>query len=215
MVDDLVTRGTGEPYRMFTSRAEYRLMLREDNADLRLAEKAFDLGLITGERLALTREIMTARDREIQRVRHCVIRPTRPVNTWLESAGSAPIATGCRLDQILKRSGLDYSVVDALDPSPEALTDRVKQQVEIELKYEGYISRQLSEIEKFRNMERIRIPEGLSYAGIPGLSSELKEKLWAVKPESLGQASRIDGMTPAAISVIMVAITAFRKTPST
>ncbi|MFH1154698.1 MAG: tRNA uridine-5-carboxymethylaminomethyl(34) synthesis enzyme MnmG [Pseudomonadota bacterium] len=211
MIDDLVTRGTSEPYRMFTSRAEYRLILREDNADLRLAEKAHDLGLITKDTLMKPREIMARRDREITRVRQSIIKPSQTVNTWLEAAGTPPITTGTRLDQILKRSGLDYTTVETLDPSPEPVPGRVRQQVEIEIKYEGYISRQLHEIQKFRNMEKIRIPRELLYDDIPGLSNEMKEKLSRVMPESLGQASRLDGMTPAALSVIMVAVTAFKK----
>ncbi len=208
MVDDLVTRGTKEPYRMFTSRAEYRLMLREDNADLRLAEKGHALGLVNDEALFKTREIKKERDIEISRIRATVVKPSEATNAWLEKAGSPPLSTGIKLDQLLKRAGLNYSCVEKLDPPSAPLDDRAKQQVEIELKYQGYIDRQLREIKKFKQMERINIPGSLNFNAVHGLSNEAREKLSRVMPTSLGQASRIDGMTPAAISVLLVAIKA-------
>ncbi|MCG8615104.1 MAG: tRNA uridine-5-carboxymethylaminomethyl(34) synthesis enzyme MnmG [Desulfobacterales bacterium] len=215
MVDDLVTRGTNEPYRMFTSRAEYRLMLREDNADLRLAETAFEYGLINREALEFARDIQAQTTAEIDRVKQAVVKPTPENNTFLEAQGSNPITTGVKLEQLLKRAELGYDSLSTIAPPPEPVHDRAARQVEIEIKYEGYIQRQYNEIRKFRDLEKIRIPEGFSFDDAHGLSNEIREKLNRIMPASLGQASRIDGMTPAAISVLMVAITAFHqnKTP--
>jgi tRNA uridine 5-carboxymethylaminomethyl modification enzyme len=214
MVDDLVTRGTTEPYRMFTSRAEYRLMLREDNADLRLAEIAYEYGLIDSDRLALCREIGQQTCREIQRVKQAVVKPDKDVNQHLASLDSPPLSTGVKLEQLLKRSELNYQNLLAIAPPPEPIPSRVAQQVEIEIKYEGYITRQLNEIKKFKHLERIHIPDRFDYSNAHGLSNEVREKLKKIQPETLGQASRIDGMTPAAISVLMVAIAAFNTQKS-
>ncbi len=210
MVDDLVTRGTVEPYRMFTSRAEYRLMLREDNADLRLMEKGHDLGLIDADTIADLRERKRHIEAEIRRVKGTVIKPSNENNAYLITRGTKPISNGARLDQLLKRAELDYHAVEALAPASEAIRTPVAQQVEVEIKYEGYIQRQTREIERFRNLESMRIPEGFDFGKVHGLSNELKEKLSAVRPASLGQASRMDGITPAAISVLMVAMKAWR-----
>jgi tRNA uridine 5-carboxymethylaminomethyl modification enzyme len=208
MIDDLVTRGTNEPYRMFTSRAEYRLILREDNADFRLMQAGHELGLVPADTLKDMQERKKAVRGEIQRVRQTVLKPMDAVNSFLKSKNSAPIAQGAPLAQLLKRAELDYDVVRELAPPPEPVAPRVARQVEIEIKYEGYIKRQVTEIERFKHLERIRLPEDLDYNGVHGLSNELKEKLSAVRPASLGQASRISGMTPAAISVLMVALRA-------
>jgi tRNA uridine 5-carboxymethylaminomethyl modification enzyme len=208
MIDDLVTRGTREPYRMFTSRAEYRLMLREDNADFRLMEIGHSLGLIDQASL----QDLEGRRRqiadEIRRIRGSVIKPTGAVNAYLAEKGTNPISSGTYLDQLLKRAELDYEVVKSLDPSPVAIGPKIARQVEIDIKYEGYIARQRREIEKFRNLERMPIPACFDFNRVHGLSNELKEKLSAVRPTSLGQTSRIDGMTPAALSVLMVALKA-------
>jgi len=211
LIDDLVTRGTREPYRMFTSRAEYRLMLREDNADLRLMETGCELGLIDQNTLTDVKERKREIENEIQRVKTTVIRPTDAVNAYLTEQGTKRIDNGIHLDNLLKRAELDYRVVESLAPAAQPLSLKICQQVEIEIKYEGYIQRQYREIDKFRNLERMKIPESLNYADIHGLSNELKEKLAAVKPASLGQASRIDGMTPSAISVLMIAIKVFDR----
>ncbi len=207
MIDDLVTRGTREPYRMFTSRAEYRLMLREDNADLRLMDIGYRLGLIDGRSAEDVRERKRRIAREIDRIRATVIPPAEEVNRYLAGRASPPLASGVRLDQLLKRGELDYGVVQAVAPPPEPLDERVVRQVEIEIKYEGYIRRQLRDIERFRRMESIRIPEGFDFSAVHGLSNELKEKLSRVQPASLGQASRIEGITPAALSVLRIALT--------
>jgi tRNA uridine 5-carboxymethylaminomethyl modification enzyme len=204
MVDDLVTRGTREPYRMFTSRAEYRLMLREDNADLRLSEIGHELGLVDADTLKENRERKAQIQAEIQRIRQTVIKPLPAVNDHLKLRGTPPIDNGIHLVQLLKRAELDYDTVATLAPAEAPLKPAVTRQVEIEVKYEGYIQRQLQEIDKFRHLEQIKLPEAIDYATVHGLSGELKEKLAAVRPTSLGQASRIAGMTPAAISVLMV-----------
>lgn len=204
MIDDLVTRGTREPYRMFTSRAEYRLMLREDNADLRLFEKGHELGLIDNAALNDVKNRKKQIEKEINRIKATVIPPTEQTNTYLIENGTTPIGTGIHLDRLLKRAQLNYDVVDRLAKSPEPISPKVARQVEIEIKYEGYIKRQLKEIDQFKNLEAIKIPDTFDYQKVHGLSNELKEKLSALKPSSLAQASRIDGMTPTAITVMMV-----------
>ena len=204
MVDDLVTRGTREPYRMFTSRAEYRLILREDNADLRLAAIGHDLGLVDADTLKDNRERRIQIQAEIGRIKRTIIKPQPAVNAYLKTRGSPAIDNGIPLSQLLKRAELDYDTVVQLASAEQLPAASVTRQVEIEIKYEGYIKRQHREIEKFKHLEQIKLPDGLNYMEVHGLSSELKEKLSAVRPTSLGQASRIEGMTPAAISVLMV-----------
>jgi tRNA uridine 5-carboxymethylaminomethyl modification enzyme len=211
MIDDLVTRGTREPYRMFTSRAEYRLMLREDNADLRLMEAGHELGLIDKDTLQDVKERKKQIDQEIQRIKSTIIKPEEKTNDYLSSKGTKPVNNGIYLDQLLKRAELGYNAVETLSKSPYYIDKRVGRQVEIEIKYEGYIKRQLKEIEKFKNLELMKIPEGFDFNNVHGLSNELKEKLSSVRPTSLGQTSRIDGITPAAISVLMIAIKASKK----
>ncbi|MGD8881654.1 MAG: tRNA uridine-5-carboxymethylaminomethyl(34) synthesis enzyme MnmG [Desulfobacterales bacterium] len=208
MVDDLVTRGTREPYRMFTSRAEYRLMLREDNASLRLMEAGHELGLISSDTLRDIKACKSQIDQEIQRIKQVVIKPDDSVNQYLRSKGTPPIQSGIYLDQLLKRAELGYEVVEALARGPETVSRTAAKQVEIEVKYEGYIQKQLNEIERFKNLQRIKIPENFDFFRIHGLSNELKEKLSNTKPTTLGQVSRIDGITPSAMSVLMVAIKA-------
>jgi len=209
MVDDLVTRGTNEPYRMFTSRAEYRLLLREDNADLRLSLIGNNLGLVDDNTLNFCKEIQAQTRKEIQRLKKTIIKPTQKVNDFLLSKGTNPIANGVKLEQLLKRAELDYTSLKEICPQPLPVLKRAEQQVEIQIKYEGYILRQHNEIKKFKDLEKINIPKNFNYSKTHGLSNELKEKLNHVLPKSLGQASRIDGMTPAAISVLMIAICAF------
>lgn len=206
MVDDLVTRGTSEPYRMFTSRAEYRLLLREDNADLRLSEKAHELGIVKKEVVDEIKARSELTSKEIERIRKVVVKPTDRTNEFLEKYGSARITNGVHLDQIVRRKFMGYHTVDFLSKSPFEISEKVANQVEIEIKYEGYISRQLNEIKKYKNMESVKIPKDFDFDGIHGLSTELKQKLGKVRPDSLGQASRIEGITPSALSVIMVAL---------
>ncbi len=204
MVDDLVTRGTNEPYRMFTSRAEYRLLLREDNAGRRLMEKGNELGLIDNETLKDMKERQKEISSEVLRVKNTVITPSKTVNDYLVNIGSSALRNAATLDQILKRPELGYQDIVALDGHPKKVDEGTAHQVEIEIKYEGYIQRQLRDVEKFKHQEKIKIPPELDYAKVYGLSNELREKLASVKPVSLGQASRIPGITPAAISIIMI-----------
>ncbi len=205
MIDDLVNRGTGEPYRMFTSRAEYRLLLREDNADLRLSKIGAEYGLIDPEVLKEVDDRKAQIQKEIERIGKIVIKPNPEVNDYLQSRKSKPIQTGVPLDQLLKRTELDYEAVECLDGQSVA-DPRVKQQVEIGIKYEGYIKRQLQQVEKFKDLERIRIPEDFEFESVHGLSNELKEKLSRIRPLSIGQASRLEGITPVAISALMIAL---------
>jgi tRNA uridine 5-carboxymethylaminomethyl modification enzyme len=211
MIDDLVTRGTREPYRMFTSRAEYRLMLREDNADLRLMKTGHELGLISDHTLKDLQARKEQIDREIMRVKHTVVKPTAAVNDYLQNRNSQPIDNGIHLAQLLKRAEPDYRMVEALAKSSADISQAAARQVEIEIKYEGYIKKQLREIERFKNLEMVTVPADFNFAGVHGLSNELKEKLTNIKPTSLGQVSRIEGITPAAISVLMVALKAEQR----
>lgn len=211
MVDDLVTRGTKEPYRMFTSRAEYRLLLREDNADLRLALIGYEYGLTDKAHLDEVSRIQATTKKELERISRTVVKPSDKTNAFLIAHNSNTIDTGVPLAQLLKRAELNYDLLNAIAPAPEPLENRAARQVEIEIKYEGYIQRQFNEIKKFEDLEKIKIPPKFSFDAAHGLSNEIREKLNRISPASLGQASRIDGMTPAAISVLMVAITAFRQ----
>lgn len=211
MIDDLVTRGTQEPYRMFTSRAEYRLLLREDNADLRLSEKAHAVGLVDRETVERVRDQKQKTASEIERIRTISIGPAT-ANPYLAEKGSPLLKNGATMDQLIKRAELDYDCIQTLSPPETPLESRVRRQVEIAVKYEGYIQRQLQEVDRFRNLEKVRIPDDFTYEGLQGLSNELTAKLEKIRPESLGQASRIDGMTPAAISLMMVALKARKGT---
>ena len=211
MIDDLITRGTREPYRMFTSRAEYRLMLREDNADLRLMESGHKLGLIDDDTLKDVNERKKQIAKEIKRIKGTVIKPAKEINDYLVHQGTRPLKSGIYLDQLLKRAELNYHTAQELAKSPDNISQSVARQVEIEIKYEGYIQRQLKEIEKFTHLERMKIPEDFDFTKVHGLSNELKEKLSAIMPSSLGQASRIDGITPAALSVIMIFLKSAEK----
>lgn len=206
LIDDLVTKGVDEPYRMFTSRAEYRLVLREDNADMRLSEKGYAIGLLSEERYEKVRAKKQAAEGELRRLESIKITPDARVNEILISLGSSTIKKPQSLKEILRRPEISYSMLSLLsgnDSAPELMED-VLTQIEMEVKYEGYIKRQFEQIEKFRKVENLGIPENFSYDGIPGLSKEIVQKLSRVRPGSLGQASRISGITPAAISVLMV-----------
>ena len=204
MVDDLVTRGTREPYRIFTSRAEYRLLLREDNADLRLMEKGYELGLLESDTLKDLKERRRQIAEELERIQRVRVRPTTRINEFLEEKESASLDTAVPLAQLLKRPELSYGDLEQLEGCSSKLPERVARQVEIQCKYEGYLQRQEGEVKKFKNLEKIQIPSGFDYQEIPGLSNEVREKLSEVQPTSLGQASRISGMTPAALSILMV-----------
>ncbi len=209
MIDDLVTKGVNEPYRMFTSRAEYRLILREDNADLRLLEEGYRLGLHSRE---VYNELLERRrliQEEISRLKSTTVSPSPRVDAILKRYGSSPLSTPTTLDKILKRPEITYGAIEEISPPPEELDERVKEEVEIETKYEGYLKRQEGEIKKFRELERIRIPEDFPFHLVAGLSNEIREKLESIRPRTLGQASRISGMTPAALSILRVFLKRF------
>jgi len=204
MVDDLVTKGTKEQYRMFTSRAEYRLLLRENNAEKRLMEKGNELGLIDDDAVYEMKEKWGIISEEIRRIKNTTVIPSNEINDYLIEKGSSPIKNATLLSQILKRPELHYESIETLDKRYEKGVGDISYNVEIEIKYEGYIQRQMNEVKKFKNLERIKIPTDFKYNDVHGLSNELKEKLSSIRPISLGQASRIPGITPAAISVLMV-----------
>ncbi len=209
LIDDLVTKGTSEPYRMFTSRAEYRLVLREDNADLRLREFGFQLGLVKKrehEELIRKKNNVAA---ELKRLKKTAVKPAQ-VNNKLSAWKSAKVKSPAKLSLLLKRPELKYSHIAELSPAPAGLSPAEMNQVEIETKYEGFFARQLREIEKFRKIEEMKIPEGFSYEEIKALSREVREKLTRFLPRSVGQASRISGITPAAISILMVHLHRYR-----
>ena len=205
LVDDLVTKGTdSEPYRMFTSRAEYRLMLREDNADLRLTEIGYKTGLAGSE----AHEAATAKKRAISELigylerKH--IAPSAALNAKLESFGSSPVHNQTSLSQLLRRPEISLEQIRSVADDVPSLPHHVKAEAEIQVKYEGYVQRQLEMVERFRKMEQLKLPDDLDYSSINGLSREAREKLMRIKPRSLGQASRISGITPATISLLSV-----------
>lgn len=205
LVDDLVTRGTQEPYRMFTSRAEYRLMLREDNADARLTETGRELGLVDDMRWRTFVEKRDAIAREQQRLRDTWIRPSHTLPSELQAALGGPIAREYRTDELLRRPDVTYALlVQADNVGPGVADAKVAEQVEIQAKYAGYIDRQNDEIARHRRHEEMRLPESLDYARVRGLSNEVRQKLTTARPATLGQAARIPGITPAAISLLLV-----------
>jgi tRNA uridine 5-carboxymethylaminomethyl modification enzyme len=206
LIDDLVTRGTLEPYRMFTSRAEYRLILREDNADMRLRDKGREIGLVTGEEYRGFVEKKKATEQEIVRLRRTWVKPTSAINAMLANARSTGLAGEASLDQLLKRPELQYEDIAKITPPPHPLDPVAAEQVEIQVKYEGYIQRQLQQVERFSSLEQKGIPGDMDFDAVSGLGTEVRQKLKQVRPVSLGQASRISGVTPAAISLLMVAL---------
>lgn len=204
MIDDLVTRGVDEPYRMFTSRAEYRLILREDNAAIRLMGKGYDLGLIAKDHYGRLKDKVRQVKEGISRLASIKIYPGAEVNTKLHTMGTSAIKNPVTLYQILKRYEIRYDDLNVF-PGWESISDRtVKKQIEIEAKYEGYIKRQVESIEKMKTLDGKKIPKNMDYRSIPGLSNELKMKLTRVEPATIGQAERIPGMTQAAITAILV-----------
>ncbi len=206
LIDDLITKGTQEPYRMFTSRAEYRLLLRHDNADARLTEKGYNIGMISPEHYKLFKEKRGVIDGEIMRLRNSRAGNRIFVNEKLRSINTGEIMADTTLAQLLQRPEILYYTIEKISPSEHHLNSEVKKSVEIEVKYDGYIKRQLQSIERFKNLENKLIPADFEYTGTPGLSSEVVEKLNAIKPLSLGQASRISGVTPAAVSIIAITL---------
>ncbi|WP_127537613.1 tRNA uridine-5-carboxymethylaminomethyl(34) synthesis enzyme MnmG [Paenibacillus illinoisensis] len=203
LIDDLVTKGTNEPYRLLTSRAEYRLLLRHDNADLRLTEIGHDIGLVSEERYAKFLDKKAKVDAEVERLKAAKARPA-DVNPKLEEFGSTPIQDGSTLLTLLRRPEITYDWVEQVSPSEVELTADMKEQVEIQIKYAGYIEKQLIHVERLQKMEKKKIPDTIEYNDVHGLAMEAKQKLSTIRPISIGQASRIAGVTPADISILLV-----------
>ena len=211
LIDDLVTKGTAEPYRMMTSRSEYRLLLRQDNADLRLTEIGHRVGLIGEERYARFLEKREQIEEEIARVQRTNIPPSEEVNAFLASEGSTLITTGIKLAELLRRPELTYEALAAIDKDRPALPRAVTTTVAIQIKYEGYIKRELSEVERQRKLEEKLLPQNIVYSDILGLRLEAAEKLDKIRPMNIGQASRISGVNPADISVLLIYLTGLSK----
>ncbi|MCL1702256.1 tRNA uridine-5-carboxymethylaminomethyl(34) synthesis enzyme MnmG [Lysinibacillus sp. Bpr_S20] len=206
LIDDLVTKGTNEPYRLLTSRAEYRLLLRHDNADLRLVEQGYNMGMITEERYAKFNEKKELIDNEIARLREVIIKPNEATQAAIRSVGGSELKDGIRGADLLKRPEMHYELISSLIPADIELSDEVKEQIEIQLKYEGYIEKALQQVEKLHKMENKKIPENIDYDAISGLATEARQKLKQVTPLSIAQASRISGVNPADISILLVYI---------
>jgi tRNA uridine 5-carboxymethylaminomethyl modification enzyme len=204
LIDDLVTKENREPYRMMTSRAEYRLLLRQDNADLRLTEIGYEVGLITKERVESLREKKRLISEETERLRRTNIGNNAQVRSLLEKYGSTPLNSGCTLAELIKRPELSYSVTSEIDPERPVLPEDVCEQVNIDIKYEGYIKREIEQVNRFKRLEGKKIPEDIDYDDIESLRIEARQKLKSIRPSSVGQASRISGVSPADISVLMV-----------
>lgn len=206
LIDDLVTKENLEPYRMMTSRAEYRLLLRQDNADLRLRRYGYEVGLISKEEMDALEDKRKAIAEEIERVRTVGVSPAGPVNEILTSQGSTPIENGSSLIELIRRPEMTYDLLAAADPERPDLPDAVREQVNIEIKYEGYISRQRKQVEQFAKNENRLIPEDIDYDLVPSLRLEARQKLKAFRPASIGQAGRLSGVTPADVNVLLVYI---------
>jgi tRNA uridine 5-carboxymethylaminomethyl modification enzyme len=204
LIDDLVTKGTNEPYRMMTSRSEYRLVLREDNADQRLTRRGYEIGLVSAERLQAVEEKYAAVEREIRRLTHVGAAPSPVLSAFLAEKGSADVPDGCRLIDLLRRPEIHYADLQPFDPAWPSLSADIAEQVELSVKYEGYIQRQLRQVADFERMEARKLPVGTDYAVVDGLRLEAREKLNDVQPENLGQASRISGVSPADIAALMI-----------
>ncbi len=218
MVDDLITKGTNEPYRMFTSRAEYRLLLREDNADLRLTKKAFELGLVNEKQREMARE-KSRKTKEGKKHLHRIRITPKQLNKALSDAGSSPLKEPIPADELLKRPEVNLATLASHSPETadlcRELGAEVSRQLEIQLKYQGYINRQLAEVEKFKSLEKRKIPNDFNYHNVSGLTNELIQTLDKIRPASLGQASRLPGMTPAALSVLMIYLKKSQNTLTT
>lgn len=204
LVDDLVTKGANEPYRMMTSRSEYRLVLRQDNADERLTPLGYEIGLISEERYRRFLEKQELKKQELKRLKTTVISPTEQVNRILVSRETSQISTGVRLIDLLKRPQLDYASLSEVDLTRPKLDPNIFEQVEIEIKYEGYIQKQLKQVEQMKKLEKKHLPKDFDYKDIKGLRLEAQEKLNKIKPLNIGQASRISGVSPADISVLLI-----------
>lgn len=211
LVDDLVTRGTNEPYRMMTSRSEYRLILRQDNADERLVGIGARVGLNPPSRLEAVREKYTRVQREIDRVHAVNLSPSDDMQAFLQAHHSTPLKSGCKLADLIRRPELGYDMLAPFDPERPALSDVIREQVEIRIKYEGYIRRQLHDVEQFRKLESRPLPQDIDYNEITSLRLEARQKLQKIRPLNFGQASRISGVSPADITALMIITEAMEK----
>lgn len=211
LIDDIVTKSTNEPYRMMTSRAEYRLLLRQDNADLRLTEIGHDVGLISDERYQKFLNKKANIEKEIERVKGKTIKPTEEVNRFLREHNSSEITVGIKLSELLKRTELTYKDLEEIDDKRPELTRAEAEQVQIQIKYEGYIKMQKVQVENFKKLENKKLPQDLDYNKVNGISLEARQKLSKFKPTSIGQASRISGISPADIGVLLVYMEQYRR----
>ena len=211
LIDDIVTKGTNEPYRMMTSRAEYRLLLRQDNADIRLLEIGHSVGLVSDERYEKFLNKKKKIEEEIERVRNKTIKPTEKVNEFLTKFNSSEIKTGVKLADLVKRSELTYEELAKIDEDRPNLEEQVQKEVGIELKYEGYIKLQAEQVEKFKKLEAKLLPKEINYEDIKGLRLEARQKLNKIRPSNVGQASRISGVSPADISVLLIYLETLKK----
>ena len=211
LIDDLVTKENFEPYRMMTSRAEYRLLLRQDNADLRLRQIGYEVGLVSEELYQTTLKKKKQIDKEISRLKNTIVGASKNIQEFLSSNGSAPLKTGVTLAELICRPELTYGMIEEIDRERMSLPADVVEQVEIEIKYEGYIERQLKQVEHYKKMEKKKIPADLDYNEVGSLRLEARQKLIAYQPVSVGQASRISGVSPADISVLLVYLENYRK----
>lgn len=212
LIDDLVTKGTSEPYRLLTSRAEYRLLLRHDNADLRLTPTGYEIGLISEERYAKFQKKQEKVAAEIARLKTTKLRPEPDIQQYLTEAGTVPLQNAVDMISLLRRPEIGYIELVRFAPSPYELDEEMQEQVEIQIKYEGYIEKQLQHVERMSKMEKKKLPEDLDYTTIHGLANEAKQRLSAIRPLSIGQASRISGVTPADISILLVYLEHYQKT---
>ena len=211
LIDDIVTKGTNEPYRMMTSRAEYRLLLRQDNADLRLTETGHDVGLISEERFGKFKNKKRNIENEIKRLKELTVKPNEEVNKILRENNTTELSTGTKMAELLKRTELNYDLLATIDNERPDLTYQEKEEVEIQIKYEGYIKMQEAQVEKFKKLESKILPEDVDYEHIKGISLEGRQKLNKFKPHSIGQASRISGVSPADISVLLIYLQQSKK----
>lgn len=215
LIDDLVTKGTNEPYRLLTSRAEYRLLLRHDNADLRLTDIGYEIGLISEERYARFCEKREKIEKEKERILNTRVRPDHPqVQEVLREAGSPELTEVLELAQLLRRPELSYEHIHRISPAPEQIPDDVAEQVEIQIKYDGYIRKSLQQVERMNKVEERKIPADIDYHKISGMSKEAREKMDKIRPLNIGQASRISGVNPADISVLMIYLEQYNRVPA-
>ena len=211
LIDDLVTKENKEPYRMMTSRAEYRLLLRQDNADLRLREKGYRLGLISEEEIRKTREKRESIQKEVERMGNTYVGANEKNNAVLTALNSSPIQSGVSLLELCKRPECSYENLAELDPERPTLSPFICEEVEIEIKYEGYIKRQIQQVEAFKKLEKKKLPKEMDYQNMQNLRLEARQKLDKIRPENIGMASRISGVSPADISVLLVYLERYKK----